>query len=105
MRGFYAEMGRMTTMRVAAAILVVLWMHVAAEGQAGSNLPAKLRAIAASAQGTLGVAVIDVATGETVGINETDWYPMMSVYKLPIAMHVLRAAHAGRIDLSARVGQ
>src|SRR5215204_1034367 len=71
--------------------------------QPGSDLTSRLGAIAVSAHGTLGVTVIDVDSGTTAAVNDTDWYPMMSVYKLPIAIHVLRAARAGRLDLSARV--
>jgi beta-lactamase class A len=51
----------------------------------------------------LGVRVVHVETGSAFGTNDHAWFPMMSVYKLPIAIHVLRQSEAGRLDLTTRV--
>jgi len=63
------------------------------------DLANELRQIAAASRGTLGVHVVHVETRAAAGVNDADWYPMMSVYKLPIAVHVLRQAEAGHLDL------
>ena len=63
----------------------------------------ELRRIAAAAPGTLGVRLVQVESGASAGINDEAWFPMMSVYKLPIAVHVLRAAERGTLDLAATV--
>jgi beta-lactamase class A len=67
------------------------------------DLSRELRRIAAAAPGTLGVRVVHVETGVGYGINDDDQFPMMSVYKLPIAIHALRQAQSRLLDLSAKV--
>jgi formylglycine-generating enzyme required for sulfatase activity len=67
------------------------------------DLEAELRRIAASAPGVLGAAVIEVESGAGASVHAADWFPMMSVYKLPIAIHALRATAAGKFDLDARI--
>jgi beta-lactamase class A len=67
------------------------------------DLTAELQRIAVSASGTLGAAVIEVESGAGASVNASGWFPMMSVYKLPIAIHALRAAAAGTFDLDARI--
>ena len=65
------------------------------------DLTRHLRQIAASAHGTLGVHVIHVESGAAAGINDAEWYPMMSVYKLPIAIHALRRAEVHELSRSS----
>jgi len=45
--------------------------------------------IAAASGGRVGVSAEVVETHETAGLNETERFPMQSVYKLPICMAVL----------------
>jgi beta-lactamase class A/formylglycine-generating enzyme required for sulfatase activity len=71
--------------------------------QTAPDLPADLKRIAASTTGTLGVSILHVESGARVDLNATEWYPMMSVYKLPIALHALRLAEQGKLDLAHRV--
>jgi hypothetical protein len=78
--------------------------------EAGQGMPAarvdlgrELRRIAASAPGTLGVRVVHLETGAAEGLNDQDWYPMMSAYKLPIAIHALRQAERHVLDLNRTV--
>ena len=66
-------------------------------------LLSELRAIAASTTGTLGVRVVQVESGRGASLNGDDWFPMMSVYKLPIAIHTLRLAERATLDLDERV--
>jgi beta-lactamase class A len=70
---------------------------------AQSDLDADLQRIGSAAPGTLGVRVVHIETGSTAGLNDQDWFPMMSVYKLPIAVHALRRAESGAVDLGTRI--
>ena len=57
--------------------------------------PAELRqqlpGLAAPAGGHVGVAMTIVETGEMVSWNGTQHFPMQSVYKMPIAMAVVKS--------------
>jgi beta-lactamase class A len=66
-------------------------------------LAADLERVAAAAPGRLGVSVLHVESGEGASVNADEWYPMMSVYKLPIAIHALRLAERNAFDLDATV--
>jgi beta-lactamase class A len=59
----------------------------------------RLAELARAAPGTLGVRVLHVESGAGAAVNGGEWFPMMSVYKLPIAIHVLRRAERGGLDL------
>jgi beta-lactamase class A len=66
-------------------------------------LAATLRRLAANVPGTAGVSVVHVESGASAALNPATRFPMMSVYKLPIAIHVLREVDRGRLDLAERV--
>ena len=68
-----------------------------------ADLAGELSKIAASAPGTLGVRVMHGESGDGAAVNGAEWFPMMSVYKLPIAIHALRQAQRGKLDLTASV--
>jgi beta-lactamase class A len=53
--------------------------------------------------GVLGVAVIDLHTGARMQINADRAYPMMSVFKAPVAAVVLAQIDNGRLTLSQEV--
>ncbi|MFL6227853.1 MAG: class A beta-lactamase, subclass A2 [Pyrinomonadaceae bacterium] len=80
-----------------------------AESQAARNesrrreLEAELGRIAAEAKGRVGVAVRVLETGEEVGLAAREHFPMQSVYKLPIAMAVLRRVDRGEVKLEQKV--
>jgi beta-lactamase class A len=57
-----------------------------------SDLAARLRAIASRAGGTVGVSVIHVETGRAVSIEGASQLPLYSVFKLPLAIVVLKSA-------------
>ena len=53
--------------------------------------------------GVLGVTVVDLDTGARTRINADRAYPMMSVFKAPVAAAVLAQIDTGRITLSQEV--
>jgi imidazolonepropionase-like amidohydrolase len=82
---------------------VVFVMHngrIVRRPSLAAPLEATLTQIAKDAPGRLGVRVQIVESGAGAGVNADDWFPMMSVYKLPIAIHALRLAERGALDLS-----
>ena len=68
-----------------------------------SALQATLTRLAKSTPGTAGISVLHIESGAAAAVNGERRFPMMSVYKLPIAIHALRQADAGQLTLDERV--
>lgn len=62
-------------------------------------LERRVRQIAESVRGTAAIAIVHVESGRSVNVNERVPMPMFSVYKLPIAIAVLKEVEAGRLKL------
>ncbi|HKR21064.1 MAG TPA: class A beta-lactamase [Pyrinomonadaceae bacterium] len=67
------------------------------------DLEKRLRAICERAQGVVAVAVTHVETGRTVGVNAAARLPLYSVFKLPLAITVLKDVEANRLKLDQLV--
>jgi len=78
-----------------------LFSFAAASALAG--ISGDIQKVAADIDGTLGVSVILVETGETVSFNPAERFPMQSVYKAPIAMEALHQVDAGQLSLHAPI--
>jgi beta-lactamase class A len=59
----------------------------------------QLLRIAGEAGGTVGVMAIHVETGERLGLESDQSFPMASTYKLPIVLAVLARVDSGRLSL------
>lgn len=69
-----------------------------------SKLETAARAARAGiAEGRIGGAVRDLSTGRTWSVNGSARFPMQSVYKLPIAVAVLRRVDLGELSLDKRI--
>src|ERR1019366_8217082 len=70
--------------------------------QAGGLVRAQrtIDSLAGSISGKVGAAAMIVETGDVVMSRGNERFPMQSVYKLPIAMAVLRHIDAGTVKLS-----
>src|SRR5947207_11148970 len=55
--------------------------------------------MAAPAGGTVGFAAMDLSTGRSLGRRENERFPLQSVFKLPIAIEVLRQVDAKKLEL------
>lgn len=75
-------------------LLLLLSAGLALCGQDPARLGAELKRIEAESGGVLGVSAIDLDTGHSVGWRQKERFPMMSVYKLPIAIRVLALMEA-----------
>jgi beta-lactamase class A len=68
-----------------------------------SQIRKEIAKYAAAANGKVGVAALDLETGEYYSYNGTEHYPMQSVYKLPISMAVLKQFENQRLDLAQKI--
>jgi beta-lactamase class A len=62
-----------------------------------------LQQAAAAAPGVVGVAVIDVTSGQRFGVNDTLVFPQGSAIKIPILIELFHRADRGDLRLSNRV--
>lgn len=67
------------------------------------DLGRRIRSIAARLDGTLGVYVHALGTGERVSVHADQLFPMASVFKVPILAELLSRVHAGERSLEERV--
>ena len=70
---------------------------------APAALQARLGELAAAYGEEVGIAVTDVSTGWTAGVDQDRPYPQQSVSKLWVAIAVMRAADEGRLDPNSQV--
>jgi beta-lactamase class A len=68
-----------------------------------AELTKELPRLAAPAGGRVGIVVLNIETGETVSWNATQRFPMQSVYKMPIAMAVLKRVDEGSLLLDRKI--
>jgi beta-lactamase class A len=68
-----------------------------------ADLAERLRLISSRAGGTVGVAVIHVETGRVVSIEGAKPLPLYSVFKLPLAVSVLKNVEENRLLLEKKI--
>ncbi|HTG94406.1 MAG TPA: class A beta-lactamase [Pyrinomonadaceae bacterium] len=66
-------------------------------------LEQKLTSICSRAQGSIGVAAVHVETGRAVSVNGNAVLPLYSVFKLPLAIAVLKNVEANRLKVDQMV--
>ncbi|MCU0450114.1 MAG: class A beta-lactamase, subclass A2 [Bernardetiaceae bacterium] len=67
-----------------------------------ASLRAPIAQVLAGKRATVGVAVLDLATGDTLSLNPGR-YPMQSVYKFHLALAVLHQVDRGRLSLDQKI--
>jgi beta-lactamase class A len=95
-------------MRVLALLAWILSLVAAQPALAASSphlqsLEQQLATLLANRSGDVGVAALDLATGETVAINGDKAYPMASTMKVAVAAAYLDQVDAGRRTLDDRI--
>ncbi|MDQ3077852.1 MAG: class A beta-lactamase-related serine hydrolase, partial [Pseudomonadota bacterium] len=68
------------------------------------SLERQLAALVASSPGDVGVAALDLDSGEVVSVNGDEPFPMASVVKIAIAANYLAQVENGHRSLSDRIG-
>jgi beta-lactamase class A len=93
---------RLARRRTLAAVLATAFIALAPAGRAAAQTPtldSQLAAIAARADGQVGMAVRDLETGQQVLVNGRARFPMQSVFKFPLALAVLHRVDRGEFTL------
>lgn len=67
------------------------------------DLQREIARIAEDAEGKVGVGAVMLETGDAIWLDRTGRFPSQSVYKLPIAMAVLRVVDQGKTRLDADI--
>lgn len=67
-------------------------------------LEQQLAALAAATPGDVGVAALDLKTGETVSVRGDEAFPMASTVKIAVAANYLAQVEHGRRSLDDRIG-
>ncbi|HEY1251328.1 MAG TPA: class A beta-lactamase [Thermoanaerobaculia bacterium] len=84
------------------AFLLMLTLLAPAE-KSRDVLEQKIRTIAESAGGTVGVSILHVESGRGASVRGGEALPMASVFKLPVAYELLRRADRGAVRLDQRI--
>ncbi|HEV2482049.1 MAG TPA: class A beta-lactamase [Puia sp.] len=84
-------------------LLVFFLFTVGSATAQDEHLADSLEQIAATTDGRLGVAVTYAGTGETTLLHGHDHYPMMSVFKFPLALYILDQADKQKLSLDEPV--
>jgi beta-lactamase class A len=90
-----------------AALLAACFAAQPASAAESLELQQLERRLAASARenpGDFGIAALDLATGETIGVNSDQPFPMASTMKIAVAAAYLAEVDAGRRSLHDAVG-
>lgn len=67
------------------------------------RLRAEVAAQVAGFGGVAGVAILDLASGEEIGVNEDEIFPTASAIKIQILTQLMVRAERGEVDLAQRV--
>jgi len=68
-----------------------------------SKLLSEFHRIADETKGVVGAQVLDLATGERIGVNDTLTFPQGSAIKIPLLIELYHQDEAGTLELSTRV--
>ncbi len=69
----------------------------------GRDLVQEWQRIAAETDGTVGAAVLHLASGQMVSLHGGDLFPLASVCKVPIAMNMLALVDEGKLVLDQKI--
>jgi len=72
-------------------------------GKVEQELERRLKIICDGAQGTVGLTVVHIESGKTISINGNSQLPLYSVFKLPLAIAVLKDVEEGRLRLDQKI--
>jgi beta-lactamase class A len=84
-------------------LLTLLLALLASPLETRDALEAKIRTIAASAGGTVGVSVLHLESGRGASVGGAEHLPMASVFKLPVAFELLRRVDRGVVRLDQKI--
>ena len=68
-----------------------------------SDLERRLKIICDGSQGTVGLSIVHIETGETISINGKSQLPLYSVFKLPLAVAILKDVEENKLRLDQKI--
>jgi beta-lactamase class A len=89
-------------MKHVASITLFVFGCCVANAQ-NENLRSEISSIIKTIDGNVGVAVMDLSSGDTLTLNNNFLYPMQSVFKFPLAMAVLHEVDRHRLSLKQKI--
>jgi beta-lactamase class A len=84
-------------------IFCLFLVFIIACSQPHKDLRNKIVQLSEAAQGTVGVSIKLIETGDTLSQNGTYHSPMQSVFKFPIALAILDQVDKGKLSLNQRI--
>jgi beta-lactamase class A len=93
---------RVTVLGLVVASVAVVVAQTPARVQLAAKLQAELDRLAAAAPGVVGVAVVDLTSGERWSVNETLVFAQGSAIKIPLLIELFRRADAKELALTDR---
>lgn len=75
----------------------------AKQNQVAQQLEQRLKTISDGAQGTVGLAVVHIESGKSISLNGQSQLPLYSVFKLPLAIAVLKDVEENHLRLDQKV--
>ena len=72
-------------------------------GEVEQELERQLKTICDRAQGTVSLSVVHIESGKTISINGSSQLPLYSVFKLPLAIAVLKEVEENRLTLDQKI--
>jgi beta-lactamase class A len=83
--------------------LIIIWFSSLNVFAFGDSLKTKIEHFADSAEGKVGVAILDVENYDTLTINGSSKFPMQSVFKFPLALAILDHVDKGIFSLEQKI--
>jgi len=80
----------------------MLWGQSSESSQRIERLKYQIEAITRGVEGEFGVAAKHIETGEEIFINGDTYFPMASVFKVPIFVEVMAQINEGRFTLEEK---
>jgi beta-lactamase class A len=90
-------------MRKLVLLLSVFLMSCGTENKQSNTLRSDISQISQAAQGTVGIALMNLENGDTLTCNGSLHLPMQSVFKFPIAIAVLNKVDSGMLSLDQQI--
>ena len=96
--------------RTAAVLVFALWLTPAAFAQTlppakpqPPTLADSINTLAITSQGHVGTFMLDLESGDSSLTNGADHFPMLSVFKFPLALCVLDQVDKGKLSLETPI--
>jgi beta-lactamase class A len=84
-------------------LAAVVLLSAGCKAQDKSSPQAEIGKMAAAFDGKVGISIVNLKTKDRIVVNETQRFPMQSVYKFPLAMVVFEQIDKGRFVLEQKM--